>query len=170
MERLLAWLKGFNPSTHTLALIAGALAAAYAEYPPFRDLVTSAYHHLSPTSQALIESSIFLFGLYKKGVKKGDTMPSDQVFCPRCGKLGVAVETATDRLVYCPASHGLIHKSPLPAQPAAVATEAEAEASKGRPLNGPEAAAWALPQPSDQPREFMSSPVGEHAPRAKALN
>jgi hypothetical protein len=138
MDRILAWLKGFNISTHTIAATVGVLAIAYDGYKPFRDQVDTIYGHMSPLLQALIGTSIFLFGLYKKGAKGGAMPPSDQVFCPRCGKLGVAVQTATEKLVYCPNSHGLIHKSPLPAQPPAVATEtapALAGAAKARALN-----------------------------------
>lgn len=144
MESILAWLKRFNVSTHTIALIAGVLAAAYGGYQPFHDLVTRWYLSCPSEIQALMGTAVFLFGLYKSGALKGVNM-SDQVYCPRCGQKGVAADTAAEHIVVC-TNHGIIHKSPLPAQPPAVATEAGAAALWPSPeqetaLKGPSATA-----------------------------
>lgn len=66
------------------------------------------------------------------------TTPAGQVFCPRCGKLGVAGDSSTHHQIYCPQGHGLIHKSTLPEKPEAEMAAAEAapgEARKARALN-----------------------------------
>jgi hypothetical protein len=76
MQTILTWLGRYNISTHTLAVLALALTAAYTGYKPFHDLVTGIFTGLPTPVQVLIGTGGFLYALYKTGALKGAAQPS----------------------------------------------------------------------------------------------
>jgi hypothetical protein len=61
------WLKTFNISTHSIAVIALALAAAYTGYAPFHALVLKYFNMLPGDVQTLVLTGFFIGALYKSG-------------------------------------------------------------------------------------------------------
>ena len=78
MSKLWNWFVQHNISTHTLAAAAGALALAYAGYPPFRVMVLKYFGMLPPDLQTLILTVFFIGALYKSGQLKFTTTTVQQ--------------------------------------------------------------------------------------------
>jgi cation transport ATPase len=73
MSKLWAWFVQHNVSTHTLAAIAVALAAAYNLYAPFHTLVMKYFSMLPVDVQTLVLTAFFIGALYKSGALKFTT-------------------------------------------------------------------------------------------------
>lgn len=73
MNKLWNWFITHNQSTHTLAVVALALAAAYAGYAPFHSLVMKYFDMLPMDVQTLVMTGFFIAALYKSGALKFTT-------------------------------------------------------------------------------------------------
>ena len=70
MSKLWTWFIDHNLSTHTLAAVAFALAAAYTGFPPFHVLVMKYFGMLPSDAQTLVLTAFFIGALYKSGALK----------------------------------------------------------------------------------------------------
>lgn len=73
MNKLWNWFIDHNQSTHTLAAITAALAAAYTLYTPFHLLVMKYFGMLPADVQTLVMTGFFIGALYKSGALKFTT-------------------------------------------------------------------------------------------------
>lgn len=73
MTKLWNWFIDHNLSTHTLAVVSLALAAAYTGYSPFHALVLKYFGMLPADVQTLVMTGFFIGALYKSGALKFTT-------------------------------------------------------------------------------------------------
>jgi hypothetical protein len=78
MSKLWAWFVAHNISTHTMAVIAVALAAAYTGFPPFHLMVMKYFGMLPSDVQTLVLTAFFIGALYKSGALKFTTTTVQQ--------------------------------------------------------------------------------------------
>lgn len=78
MSKLWTWFVAHNISTHTLAVIAVALAAAYTGFPPFHLMVMKYFGMLPSDLQTLVLTGFFIGALYKSGALKFTTTTVQQ--------------------------------------------------------------------------------------------
>ena len=67
LDKITAWLKKYNITTHSLAAIGAVLVAAYFQVQSFHDLVFNAYGHFPQWLKELITTGIALYMWYRRG-------------------------------------------------------------------------------------------------------